>query len=97
MTASTATRAGLFLHVVVLSGLLDAFEATLSLTCRHAPVLEQLVLCDFIREGHFGRHLRRMREVYAERLSILLEVPDGSVAGSTLKPRPLPQPSAMYM
>jgi GntR family transcriptional regulator/MocR family aminotransferase len=30
-------------------------------------------LCDFITEGHFGRHLRRMREVYAERLSVLME------------------------
>jgi GntR family transcriptional regulator/MocR family aminotransferase len=24
-------------------------------------------------EGHFGRHIRRMREVYAERLGVLLE------------------------
>jgi len=30
-------------------------------------------LCDFITQGHFGRHLRRMREVYAERLSVLLD------------------------
>jgi GntR family transcriptional regulator/MocR family aminotransferase len=66
---------------VVLSGLLNAFEATLSLTCRPAPVLEQLVLCDFITEGHFGRHLRRMREVYAERLSILLEEAGLRLAG----------------
>jgi GntR family transcriptional regulator / MocR family aminotransferase len=68
-------------YVVVLSGLVDAFEATLSLTCRHAPVLEQLVLCGFITEGHFGRHLRRMREVYAERLSILLEEAGLRLAG----------------
>jgi GntR family transcriptional regulator / MocR family aminotransferase len=34
---------------------------------------EQLVLCDFMMEGHFARHVRRMREVYAERLSVLLE------------------------
>ena len=31
------------------------------------------MLNDFIIEGHLGRHLRRMREVYAERLSVLLE------------------------
>ena len=30
------------------------------------------MLCDFIAEGHFGRHIRRMREVYAERLQFLL-------------------------
>jgi len=29
--------------------------------------LNQAVLADFIREGHFTRHLRRMRGIYAER------------------------------
>jgi len=60
-------------YVVIPFGLVDRFEAIQSLTSRHAPLLEQLVLSDFITEGHFGRHLRRMREVYAERLSVLLE------------------------
>lgn len=68
-------------YAVVPFGLLRQFEATLSLTSRHAPVLEQLVLSDFISEGHFGRHLRRMREVYAERLSILLEEARASLEG----------------
>ena len=60
-------------YMVVPSGLTDYCGAILSLTIRHAPLLEQLVLSDFMTEGHFGRHLRRMREVYAERLSVLLE------------------------
>ena len=30
-------------------------------------LLYQAVLADFIREGHFARHLRRMRGIYAER------------------------------
>ena len=60
-------------YVVVPFDLLHHFEAMQSLTYRHAPLLKQLVLTDFITEGHFGRHLRRMREVYAERLSVLLE------------------------
>jgi GntR family transcriptional regulator/MocR family aminotransferase len=60
-------------YVVIPFDLLHPFEAIQSLTSRHAPLLEQLVLADFIVEGHFGRHLRRMREVYAERLSVLLE------------------------
>jgi GntR family transcriptional regulator/MocR family aminotransferase len=59
--------------VVVPSNLLPHFEALQSLTLRHAPLLEQLVLTDFIVGGHFGRHLRRMRQIYAERLSVLLE------------------------
>jgi len=44
-------------------------------------VLEQAVLCDFITEGHFGRHLRRMREVYAERLAVLLEAAREKLGG----------------
>jgi GntR family transcriptional regulator/MocR family aminotransferase len=32
-------------------------------------------------EGHFGRHLRRMREVYAERLSVLIEWAQRSLTG----------------
>lgn len=51
------------------------------MTSRHAPLLDQAVLCDFITEGHFGRHLRRMREVYAERLSVLLESAKQRLAG----------------
>ena len=68
-------------YLVVPSDLLDSVAATLSVTSRHAPLLEQAVLCDFITEGHFGRHLRRMRKVYAERLSVLLECAGQSLAG----------------
>ena len=60
-------------YVVVPAKLVPYFEAMLSLTIRHVPLLEQLVLADFIEEGHFARHVRRMRGVYAERLSVLLE------------------------
>jgi GntR family transcriptional regulator/MocR family aminotransferase len=60
-------------YLVVPPDLVDYVSAALSVTSRHAPLLEQAVLCDFITEGHFGRHLRRMREVYAERLSTLVE------------------------
>jgi GntR family transcriptional regulator/MocR family aminotransferase len=36
-------------------------------------MLEQAVLADFISEGHYIRHLRRMRTLYAERRNALLE------------------------
>jgi GntR family transcriptional regulator/MocR family aminotransferase len=68
-------------YLVVPPDLLDYVSATLSVTSRHSPLLEQAVLCDFITEGHFGRHLRRMREVYAERLSVLLECARQSLTG----------------
>ena len=60
-------------YLVVPPDLVDAFTAAKSVASRHTPLLEQAVLCDFITEGHFGRHVRRMREVYAERWSVLLE------------------------
>src|SRR5450755_4695982 len=68
-------------YLVVPPDLVDYFSATLSVTNRHAPLLEQAVLCDFITEGHFGRHLRRMRQVYAERLSVLMECAHHSLSG----------------
>jgi len=68
-------------YLVVPPDLVDYVSATLSVTSRHAPLLEQAVLCDFITEGHFGRHLRRMRQIYAERLSVLLECAHQSLTG----------------
>lgn len=60
-------------YLVLPSDLVDRAAAARSVACRHPPLFEQRVLVDFITEGHFGRHLRRMREIYAERLSTLLE------------------------
>src|SRR5262245_808898 len=68
-------------YLVIPPDLVDRFAATISVTRRHAPLLEQAVLCDFLAEGHFGRHLRRMREVYAERLSVLLEAARQRLSG----------------
>ncbi|MFZ0730724.1 MAG: PLP-dependent aminotransferase family protein [Candidatus Sulfotelmatobacter sp.] len=68
-------------YLVIPPDLLDYCAAALSVTNRHAPLLDQAILCDFITEGHVGRHLRRMREVYAQRLSILLECAQQSLCG----------------
>lgn len=53
--------------------LVEPARAARSLLDRYPPALEQRVLCDFIAEGHFGRHLRRMRQIYAERHATLVE------------------------
>jgi GntR family transcriptional regulator/MocR family aminotransferase len=68
-------------YLVVPPDLVDQFAAAQSVTHRHAPLLEQAVLTDFITGGHFGRHVRRMREVYAERLSVLLDSAKQRLAG----------------
>ena len=57
-------------YIVVPPALVPAFTANLSIASR-PPLLEQAVLCEFIKEGHFARHLRRMREIYAERFAVL--------------------------
>jgi GntR family transcriptional regulator/MocR family aminotransferase len=60
-------------YLVVPPEMVDVFVAAQSVSTHHPPLLGQAVLCDFIREGHFARHIRRMREVYAERLGVLLK------------------------
>lgn len=40
---------------------------------RHANSLAQAVLADFIHEGHFDRHVRRMRKIYASRAEAFAE------------------------
>lgn len=37
------------------------------------PVLHQMAMTDFIREGHFARHIRRMRAVYMGRRNAMIE------------------------
>lgn len=54
-------------YVVLPDWLVDPFGAAISLTCRHHPVFQQAVLAAFIAEGHFARHLRQMRGLYAAR------------------------------
>lgn len=68
-------------YVVLPPDLLDRVAAAAYITSRHVPTLEQAVLCDFITEGHFARHIRRMRQVYAERLGVLLEASQQRLAG----------------
>ncbi|MCI0347815.1 MAG: PLP-dependent aminotransferase family protein, partial [Acidobacteriales bacterium] len=60
-------------YLVAPPDLVPYFAEAKSVISRHASLPEQAVLCDFITQGHFGRHIRRMREIYAERLSVLLE------------------------
>jgi GntR family transcriptional regulator/MocR family aminotransferase len=59
-------------YLVVPPEMVDVFAAAASASTHHPPLLEQAILCDFITEGHFARHIRRMRELYAERLEVLL-------------------------
>ena len=68
-------------YLVVPPDMVDIFAAAESVSTQHPPLIDQAILCDFIREGHFARHVRRMRELYAERLSVLVESAREKLAG----------------
>lgn len=68
-------------YLVVPADLVDAFVAARAVTDRQPPILDQLVLTDFMSQGHFGRHLRRMRVLYEERRTILVEAIKSELTG----------------
>lgn len=58
-------------YVVLPSRLIDSFLRMRMAVDFFPPGLDQAILCDFIVEGHLGRHIRHMRELYATRLDAL--------------------------
>jgi GntR family transcriptional regulator / MocR family aminotransferase len=60
-------------YVVLPFTLADCFLAFRYRTDFRNLSLDQAVLCDFIVDGHLGRHLRRMRNLYSSRLAALLD------------------------
>lgn len=58
---------------VVPPELVESFVLARFTADRHSPVIEQAVLADFIAGGHFARHMRRMRLLYAERQQALVK------------------------
>jgi GntR family transcriptional regulator/MocR family aminotransferase len=59
-------------YVVIPKDLLPVFSAARDAADVFSATLYQMVLTDFIREGHFARHIRRMRMLYAERRRALV-------------------------
>lgn len=57
--------------LVVPQALAAAFATGLSELYRGGQLFTQAVLADFIAEGHFTSHIRRMRVLYEERLRLL--------------------------
>jgi GntR family transcriptional regulator / MocR family aminotransferase len=60
-------------YVVVPKDLVLAFSAARDAADIFSSTLFQAVLTDFIREGHFARHIRRMRMLYMERRRALIK------------------------
>jgi GntR family transcriptional regulator/MocR family aminotransferase len=66
-------------YVVLPADMVQPFVAAKSVTDRHQPTLEQLTLAAFITEGHFERHIARMRRLYAARRTALIEALDAEL------------------
>jgi GntR family transcriptional regulator / MocR family aminotransferase len=60
-------------YMVVPKDLVPAFAAARDAADVFSSTLYQAVMTDFIRDGHFARHIRRMRMLYMERRSVLVK------------------------
>lgn len=74
-------------YLVVPPPLMRAFRRTKALMDAGTPVFEQRVLAAFLQEGHFERHVRRSRTLYAARRAALLDalrqhLPEAKVSGT---------------
>jgi GntR family transcriptional regulator / MocR family aminotransferase len=76
-TFSNALFPGLRIgYVVVPTPLIDVFTRAKWAADTGTSLLDQLVLADFIREGHLDSHIRRMRRLYGRRRTALVEALD---------------------
>lgn len=68
-TLFPAVRVG---YIVLPPSLVDPFLATRRIGAQHAPTVDQAILVDFIEQGHYARHVRRVRALCEERRDVLL-------------------------
>lgn len=59
-------------YLVVPPSLVDVFSKAKFLADRHSPLLQQQILAEFIRGGHFERHIRKMRTLYEQRRKVVI-------------------------
>jgi GntR family transcriptional regulator/MocR family aminotransferase len=61
--------------------LVPTFEALMGKLLSGVPTCPQAVVAEFIDEGHFASHVRRMRRVYAERHDVLVDAAARELGG----------------
>lgn len=69
-------------YLVVPPSLVETFTRGRAVIDRQAPTLEQVILTTFMREGHFARHIRRMKGIYLERQAALMDAVRRRLAGA---------------
>jgi GntR family transcriptional regulator/MocR family aminotransferase len=60
-------------YVIAPESVVDGFIAAHLSTDMHAHLIDQAVVTDFMEQGHFANHLRRMRVLHAERQHLLIQ------------------------
>ena len=68
-------------YLVVPPDLVDPFVQMRTIADRGSPRINQIILTDFITEGHFEKHIRQMRTLYAARQTALLDAVDREFDG----------------
>ncbi|MTV38978.1 MocR-like pyridoxine biosynthesis transcription factor PdxR [Duganella radicis] len=81
-------------YLVVPPSQVPRFEEISRTFAASGPVLMQQVVADFMNEGHFARHIQRMRRLYAERREIAADGLEG-VLGKHVQIDP--QPGGMHL
>lgn len=74
-------------YAVVPESLVTRFVQARALFDMYSPVFEQMVIAEFIGEGHFQRHIRRLRRQHAERQQVLLDAAADQLDGLLEMPR----------
>ena len=68
-------------YAVVPRALLRAFIGARYLIDRQPPTLQQAVVSEFMQQGHFAAHIRRIRQLYREQRDALAEMLTRRAAG----------------
>ncbi|MGZ7079594.1 MAG: aminotransferase-like domain-containing protein, partial [Thermoanaerobaculia bacterium] len=68
-------------YLIVPPDLVERFRSAASASDHFSPTLDQATLARFIEEGHFTRHVRRMRTIYKERQEALLRAASRELDG----------------
>ncbi len=71
------------------SEMVDIFVSAKSMMDRQCPVFEQMIVAEFIKQGYFTRHIRKMRMLYKSRQEFLINEIEKELNG-ILKINPSP-------